>query len=70
MIKRQKFQIYKGGVILKNNEYHRFEKEYIPIRLYEASKNVPKKIKLYDDLKKNKIIWKIAMCLVKISKFL
>ena len=55
---------------LKNNEYHRFEKEYIPIRLYEASKNVPKKIKLYDDLKKNKIIWKMAMCLVKISNFL
>jgi glycosyltransferase involved in cell wall biosynthesis len=55
---------------LKNNEYHRFEKEYIPIRLYDASKNVPKKIKLYDDLKKNKIIWKMAMCLVKISNFL
>lgn len=55
---------------LKMEEYRRFEREYIPIRLYKASKNVPKKIKLYDNLKKNKIIWKMAMCLVKISNFL
>ena len=55
---------------LKNDEYRRFEKEYIPIRLYEASKDIPKKIKLYDNLKKHKVIWKLAMCLVKISQYL
>jgi hypothetical protein len=82
-IRRKKYadidiSIFEGGGVSENikyekcklEEYRRFEKEYIPNRLLEASKVVPKKINLYDQLKKNKFIWNLAMILARISRFL
>lgn len=53
--------------IIDKEEDKRWFNEHIPHRLMSHCIDVQKKIKLYDCLKRNKVIWYLAMVLVRIS---
>ena len=55
---------------IDKEEDARWYGEHISRRLWDLYKSAPKKIRLYDQLHKNKLIWKLAMGLVRISEWL
>ncbi len=55
---------------IDKEEDARWYGEHISRRLWDLYKSAPKKIRLYDQLHKNKLIWELAMGLVRISEWL
>lgn len=55
---------------IDKEEDARWYGEHISRRLWDLYKTAPKKILLYDQLHKNKIIWKLTMGLLRISEWL
>ena len=55
---------------IDQEEDARWYGEHISKRLWDLYQTAPKKIKLYDQLHKNKFIWKLTMGLVRLSEWL
>lgn len=55
---------------IDREEDDRWYRENFPIRLQQLYKDAPRKIKLYDTLHTNRLIWYITMLLVKIANVL
>ncbi len=51
-------------------EEKRWRKEHFPIRLQQLYKDAPKKVVLYDTLNQSKLIWKCAMLLTILARWL
>lgn len=57
-------------VLIDKEEDERWFGEHISNRLMDVYHNAPKKVRLYDQLHKNKFIWKLTMGLARISEWM
>lgn len=59
-----------GWQQIDREEEKRWSKEHFPIRLQQLYKDAPRKMALYDTLHQSKLIWKCAMLLTMLARWL